>query len=109
MFIMNSTLWLALFTGSLLETDVSDDNNQITFWDYARFIFNSTHTTGDPFTDKITNINPAYLGVLLNAGSELAMTIAFSGPMIGIFFNFFNTVLLADVLGKAKPPFHFRS
>jgi hypothetical protein len=54
---------------------LSSDENELEFWDYAHWVLDPSQSVGDPLTDMITNVNPAYIGVLYNAGGELQFTV----------------------------------
>ncbi|MCY3415128.1 MAG: hypothetical protein INQ03_25980 [Candidatus Heimdallarchaeota archaeon] len=63
--------------------DVSFDDDEVTYKTYTYYIFDedlscSTCSIGD----EITNVNPQYLGVLAQAGSEAALVTGFVGPTI---------------------------
>ena len=52
----------------------------------------------DPDKDIIFNVNPGYMGAIANAGGELPLTQAFTGPSMGRVFSFLETVFVQDTV-----------
>ena len=50
-----------------------DDNDEVSFNSYTRYSFRPDASKGLSLRDKITNFNPAYLGVLEETGSEAGL------------------------------------
>lgn len=66
-----------------INVNYNSDFSEITYQTYTYYKFNQSESfAGASLDDVIVNINPAYLGVLAGAGSELALVTSFVGPAI---------------------------
>lgn len=61
--------------------NISFANGEVTYRTYTYYVFMANMSTGNA-GDKIVNINPQYLGVIENAGSEYNLMVGFVGPTI---------------------------
>mmetsp|Transcript_15409 Transcript_15409/g.23086 ORF Transcript_15409/g.23086 Transcript_15409/m.23086 type:complete len:867 (-) Transcript_15409:46-2646(-) len=57
-------------------------------------------TPCDAETDQILNINPGYMGAVAQAGSELALSIGFTGPALEKLFFFLQGEFLSDTVAR---------
>eukprot|EP00824_Muranothrix_gubernata_P025623 TRINITY_DN838_c0_g1_i1.p1 TRINITY_DN838_c0_g1~~TRINITY_DN838_c0_g1_i1.p1 ORF type:complete len:989 (+),score=213.84 TRINITY_DN838_c0_g1_i1:385-2967(+) len=81
------------------------DYEKVTYHPYKRFRFEPNLSDGNE-SDLITNVNPAYLGVLQKAGSEDKLVHEFTGPILhtivgklqGEFVDHLKEDLLPNVL-----------
>eukprot|EP01114_Cavostelium_apophysatum_P001798 TRINITY_DN1156_c0_g1_i4.p1 TRINITY_DN1156_c0_g1~~TRINITY_DN1156_c0_g1_i4.p1 ORF type:complete len:756 (-),score=105.59 TRINITY_DN1156_c0_g1_i4:1163-3430(-) len=69
----------------------SADQNQVSYLDYAHFVFDQSQSVMDPTTAVITNLNPAYMAVMNQAGSDLLFTIGFTGIVFEQYLEFLTT------------------
>jgi hypothetical protein len=74
----------------------SDDRTLVSFTTMTQYLLYPSKTNGNPYTDRVTNINPAYIGLLANANGEFSLRVGFTGVQIRLFFQFFNATLLDD-------------
>ena len=67
-----------------IKVGVSITSTEVTYntFTYYRFDPSTSFDGANPDTDQIININPQYLGVIQNAGSEAALVTGFVGPAI---------------------------
>ena len=59
--------------------NVTFENGEVTYRTFTYYVFMANMSSGD-VGDKIVNINPQYLGVIGNAGSEYNLMVSFVGP-----------------------------
>eukprot|EP01111_Echinosteliopsis_oligospora_P010221 TRINITY_DN3141_c0_g1_i1.p1 TRINITY_DN3141_c0_g1~~TRINITY_DN3141_c0_g1_i1.p1 ORF type:complete len:775 (-),score=224.26 TRINITY_DN3141_c0_g1_i1:729-3053(-) len=66
-----------------------DNGNQVEYSEHTIYQFEADESTGTP-DDLFTNVNPAYVGAVTIAGSELNLIPALSGGYIGNITNYFT-------------------
>eukprot|EP01116_Phalansterium_solitarium_P009836 TRINITY_DN24168_c0_g1_i1.p1 TRINITY_DN24168_c0_g1~~TRINITY_DN24168_c0_g1_i1.p1 ORF type:complete len:770 (-),score=188.90 TRINITY_DN24168_c0_g1_i1:661-2970(-) len=90
------------FLQSKFDIDFAPDGNTVSFREYQRYHFEPSLS---PYAEDtlITNINPAYLGVLQNAGGDEALQLAFIGPLLNSIIDFLSTTYVELVCAEALP------
>eukprot|EP01088_Endostelium_zonatum_P016249 TRINITY_DN4311_c0_g1_i1.p1 TRINITY_DN4311_c0_g1~~TRINITY_DN4311_c0_g1_i1.p1 ORF type:complete len:701 (+),score=164.30 TRINITY_DN4311_c0_g1_i1:340-2442(+) len=78
------------------------DGEQIQYKDWTRYHFQRDRTTSNlSEIDLITNINPAYMGVIALAGSDSNIMLGLTGPTVqDPIFTFFYKTLIPDIQAK---------
>jgi CD36 family len=84
----------------------SEDGNVVSYvlcqgWHYNAEVSERNGCTGcNPDTDVIHNLNPGYFGAIANAGGELALTQAMTGPAMRRIFDFLETRFVQDTVAR---------
>lgn len=81
----------------------SSDGNRVAYNLIEDYVFLPSESAGDPTVDLVTNINPAYVGMIQLAGAESQLILAATVVQIGQFIEFFTTVFL-DVVSSQYVP-----
>ncbi|MHA2363615.1 MAG: hypothetical protein ACXAC7_06635 [Candidatus Hodarchaeales archaeon] len=108
----NSKLWLStgatpdfdeqgpyVFRQYDTKLDVSFNDDEVSYKTYTYYVFDESLSSGK-LTDKIININPAYLGVIAGAGSETALLTSFVGPTLAQVMGGIQTTFMDGVLAQ---------
>ncbi len=85
-----------------IKFNVEFSGDTVAFATQTYYVFQADMSSGKE-TDKIVNINPAYLGVLQKAGSESALVIGMTGPGLETMITNLQTDFVPQVVAQAFP------
>lgn len=81
----------------------TEDGNKVEYSFLEDYIFDRSQSFADPKDVLITNINPAYLGLLIQTGSEGNILAAATRPLLGSFLDFMTTKYIDVVESQYTP------
>lgn len=89
-----------------MEVVFSDNGNEVQYLTYTPYFYVPSPGL-DPLNDKIVNINPTYVGILITAGGEYALSTIFSPSifyvkMTNFFFVSFISFFLNNLFLKLE-------
>merc|ERR1711988_220815 len=86
-----------------LKPQFLDDGNQVSNYLWRWFVPEPSKSNGSDVEDVVTNVNPAYMGVVFTAQGEEQMKLGFCGPLTNIFFNWMDTSFRNQVFFEYNP------